>query len=89
MVDAACILWSPTGACAFYDNDAMRYNLYGVNIGCRALGILILSAAVIKSWNMRTWSGNAKDETPEVSENDKKLPEAHNLMEKYTLNSKR
>ena len=55
----------------------------------RHFDIISCCHKILEHENMRTWSGNAKDETPEVSENDKKLPEAHNLMEKCTVNSKR
>ena len=91
LVDAACILWSSTGSCNFYDNDSMRYNMYGINIACRALAVLLFAVVVVKSWNMSTWSGNARDESPDLSEDVdvKRRPEADALMGKFTFHSKR
>ena len=87
-MDAACVLWTPTGACSHYDIDQLRYNMYGVNIGCCSLAILIFAFALWKAWGMCTWPTDDHRGDSDYFDKIEKKPESDSLMDDFTFNTK-
>ena len=87
LVDAACVLWTSHGACNHYDIDQLRYNLYGVNICCQGLSIVILFLGLWTAWGMRKWPADqdAKD-SEHFTKKDK--PESDLLMGDHKIQSR-
>ena len=85
LVDAACVLWTPTGACSHYDIDQLRYNMYGMNIGCNSLATLVFVLALWKAWDMRSWPAEEHDKESEYFDKTENKPESDSLMGDFTF----
>ena len=83
LVDAACILWTPNGACSHYDIDKLRYHLYGMNIGCNVVATLFFILALWKAWNKRSWPYEKHHRESEYFDKREKMPESDLLMGKF------
>ncbi|KAK7115648.1 solute carrier organic anion transporter family member 2B1-like [Littorina saxatilis] len=65
VIDQACLIWSSscgkTGACALYDVTRLRHNYIGVEVGGKAVALLLLALALlVLMWQIRT--DRTKDE---------------------------
>ena len=61
--------------------------MYGVNIGCRAIAVLLFAAALWRAWSMRRWPSEDSDDDSGLYDIKEKRPEADALMGKFTFNS--
>ena len=80
LVDAACILWNQHGACSHYDIDQLRYNLYGINISCQGLAIVILLLGLWACWSMHKWPADQYKDSEYFTKKTLNKPESELLM---------